>query len=365
MDNEELDGVKFSEFPSQTPVNADEVVGLHSGDNARFSIANIVAAVRNGLASIFVPLTRTINGKGLSTDITLDATDVGAVDTADVGVADGVASLDSTGKVPSAQLPSIPSDASDIDYDNTGSGLTATDVQEAIDELAQSGGGGTAASISYDNTGSGLSATDVQDAIDELAAGGGGGGPSPYTSNPAMDGTASPGSSNNYARGDHVHPENTNKANNDEIGIVVNGNSSTQGADIGQYVILRNSTISYRADGLYRAAKTIPANTPIDWSYIGSVDDGGLNSLNARMPKCGNESFTVSYNGAATVHVTFDVPFPQGTNYAVCVCQSGQYAYSNLDFGSTNRTVSGFDLTVSSTRSGTFTGNAFWVVIPY
>lgn len=95
---------KWSQFPSQTPVNADEVVGLHSGDNARFSISNIVAAVRNGLASIFVPLTRTINGKGLSTDISLDS--------------------------------------SDIDYDNTQSGLTATDVQEAIDELAQGGGGG-------------------------------------------------------------------------------------------------------------------------------------------------------------------------------------------------------------------------------
>lgn len=37
--------------------------------------------------------------------------------------------------------------------------------------------------------------------------GGGGGGPSPYTSNPAALGTASPGSSSNYARGDHVHPK--------------------------------------------------------------------------------------------------------------------------------------------------------------
>lgn len=34
-------------------------------------------------------------------------------------------------------------DAADIPYDNTGSGLTATDVQAAIDEVAQGGGGGT------------------------------------------------------------------------------------------------------------------------------------------------------------------------------------------------------------------------------
>ena len=108
---------KWSQFPSATPANADEVVGLHSGNNARFSIANIVAAVRNGLASIFVPKT-------------------------DVGAAGGVASLDSTGKVPSAQLPPIASTAADVTYDNTQSGLTADDVQEAIDELAQGGGGG-------------------------------------------------------------------------------------------------------------------------------------------------------------------------------------------------------------------------------
>lgn len=50
--------------------------------------------------------------------------------------------------------------------------------------------------------------TDLVSAINEVAQGGGGGGssPSPYTSNPASLGTASPGSSANYSRGDHVHP---------------------------------------------------------------------------------------------------------------------------------------------------------------
>lgn len=36
----------------------------------------------------------------------------------------------------------------------------------------------------------------------------------PYTSNPAMDGTASAGSNANYARGDHVHPTDTSRAPN-------------------------------------------------------------------------------------------------------------------------------------------------------
>ena len=35
---------------------------------------------------------------------------------------------------------------------------------------------------------------------------GGGNAPSPSTSDPAMDGTASPGSADTYSRGDHVHP---------------------------------------------------------------------------------------------------------------------------------------------------------------
>ena len=35
--------------------------------------------------------------------------------------------------------------------------------------------------------------------------------PSAYTSNPAMDGTASPGSSTKWAKGDHVHPSDTSK----------------------------------------------------------------------------------------------------------------------------------------------------------
>lgn len=48
-------------------------------------------------------------------------------------------------------------------------------------------------------------------------SGGGGSSVSPYTSNPAALGTASPGSSDNYARGDHVHPKPTAS----DLGITV------------------------------------------------------------------------------------------------------------------------------------------------
>ena len=56
--------------------------------------------------------------------------------------------------------------AENTSYDNTDSGLTATDTQAAIDEIAPAlTGEGT----SYDNTDSGLTADDTQAAIDEIA----------------------------------------------------------------------------------------------------------------------------------------------------------------------------------------------------
>lgn len=62
-----------------------------------------------------------------------------------------------------------PIPATKISYDNTDSGLSATKVQAAIDELAGDIASLTAAQIDYDNTDSGLIADDVQDAIDEVA----------------------------------------------------------------------------------------------------------------------------------------------------------------------------------------------------
>lgn len=88
----------------------------------------------------------------------------------------GLGNVDNVQQYSVNNPPPVP-DAEDIPYDNTTSGLTATDLQAAVDELAQ-GGSAAASAVSYDNTGSGLLATDVQDAIDELANGGGGSTPS-------------------------------------------------------------------------------------------------------------------------------------------------------------------------------------------
>jgi len=61
--------------------------------------------------------------------------------------------------------------ASNVFYSNFTSGLTATNVQDAIDELSSISGGIPAAiGVSYSNTTSGLTATNVQAALDEIDA---------------------------------------------------------------------------------------------------------------------------------------------------------------------------------------------------
>ena len=66
----------------------------------------------------------------------------------------------------------------------------------------------------------------------------------------------------------------------DEIGIVCTGNQCAVSVSAGQYVILKDSTITGCSDGLYTAAQAIPANTAIDSTYLTAVSGGGLNALN-------------------------------------------------------------------------------------
>lgn len=112
------------------------------------AIQTVTTATAGNTGSI-----NTINsliGNGLPT--TDDKTIIGAINEiyAEIGGGDGV-------------------DADEVNYNNATSGLTATNVQAAIDELAQSGPSSVDADdVAYDNTQSGLTATNVQAAIDEV-----------------------------------------------------------------------------------------------------------------------------------------------------------------------------------------------------
>lgn len=86
---------------------ADGVITVND-DSHNHTIANV-----DGLQDALdakVPTTRTINGKALSANITLSATDVGAIASTLKGANNGVAELDASGKVPANQLPAYVDD---------------------------------------------------------------------------------------------------------------------------------------------------------------------------------------------------------------------------------------------------------------
>jgi len=85
------------------------------------------------------------------------------------------------------------------------------------------------------------------------------------------------------------------------IGIVVDGNKAASTATIDQFVVLKNSTISGKADGLYTAAKAIPASpNTIDGTYLTAVSGGGLNALTSKYDTVDTASITWDSNNTPT-----------------------------------------------------------------
>lgn len=66
----------------------------------------------------------------------------------------------------------------------------------------------------------------------------------------------------------------------DDIGIVIDGKRPSMAVTSGQYVIVRNSTISGITDGLYKANATLSTSTDVTAANLTAVTGGGLNALN-------------------------------------------------------------------------------------
>lgn len=245
---------KWSQFPSATPGDSDEVVGLRAGGNVRFSVANFVLAIRQGLANIFVPKS-------------------------DVGAVNGVAELDSTGKVPSSQLPPIPSDAEDITYDPTNSGLTATNVQDAIDEVV-SDLDGKQSTINAN----GILKGDGQGGVTAATAG------TDYQA-PLTAGT-------DYATPAQLE----DKANQSQLAHVETGTTASRAYAVGEYFCWNG--LLYRVKTAISSGGTITPGTNCEVTMVGS-DLYKLDNLIAKAPGSGTRDAQLqvgTYNSVATMN---------------------------------------------------------------
>lgn len=80
-----------------------------------------------------------------------------------------------------------------------------------------------------------------------------------------------------------------------EVGIVINGKRPARSATAGQYVIVRNSTISGISDGLYTANAALSPSTDVTAANLTAVSGGGLNNITLRsnaVPTILEQSFT-------------------------------------------------------------------------
>ena len=209
----------------------------------------------------------------------------------------GLGNVDNVQQYSATNPPPAP-DADDVPYDNTGSGLMATDVQAAIDELAQGGGGGTAASaVSYDNTGSGLTATNVQDAIDEVYGDipiqpSDIGAQDTITANGILKGDGAGGVSAAVAGTDYQAPltagtdyatptQLASKANQAQLAYPESGTTASRNYSAGEYICWNGSL--YTADTAIASGATF--YTSGGNKNLTECAGGGFNSLFTKTPK--------------------------------------------------------------------------------
>ena len=175
-------------------------------------------------------------------------------------------------------------------------------------------------------------------------------------------------------------------ARNAEIGLLVNGNVPANNVNKGQYVILRNSTISGKADGLYRAVASMTAGQTIDGSYLGNqITIGGLNAVSAknttqdatvntpysgltmyyaRWVRCGdivclNLNFKLDANitGVDVAFTLSNIPLPAVACLGTCVSASSSQYVGMLEIGAPNNTFTA--TTVGTMQAGNYIRASF------
>ena len=132
-----------------------------------------------------------------------------------------------------------------------------------------------------------------------------------------------------------------------EIGVVITGKRPSIAVTAGQYVIVRNSTISGITDGLYTANAALSPSTDVTAANLTSVSKGGLNSLSTRLDDA-FKNITATATGSTTAgeNAWVYVPVTIPTGYRMI-------AVNSLRFTGTDATylvLRGFEVDNSNSR---------------
>lgn len=101
----------------------------------------------------------------------------------------------------------------------------------------------------------------------------------------------------------------------DEVGIVITGKRPSMSVTAGQYVIVRNGTISGITDGLYTANAALSPSTDVTAANLTAVSGGGLNNLRNNLFITRNltsDEITLAANEAGG----FEISVPAISQYA-------------------------------------------------
>ena len=92
------------------------------------------------------------------------------------------------------------------------------------------------------------------------------------------------------------------RAKANEIAVVITGARPALPVSSGQYVIVRNSTISGISDGLYTANTTLSPSTNVTASNLTAVSGGGLNNFASYYDNYNNPTLTTNSDAGITTN---------------------------------------------------------------
>ncbi len=151
----------------------------------------------------------------------------------------------------------------------------------------------------------------------------------------------------------------SDKANKTDIATVEPTNTASRSYSVGELVYVNGNL--YKVITAIASGATFTVGTNIQSTNVSGTVKDALDKI-----KCGLVSITAAAGVGTNVPVTFDNPYPVGTNYMVQLTQqnTGSNAYVDLALGVISRTNTGFTIQVGSNRSADIAISIAWLAVP-